>query len=299
MIDEIREEPGKKYALAFTIVVHAGLILALFLGVQWKSHPPEVMDVELWSPESTPATRVLPPPPPPEPEVQPEPRPQPKVEAKLVPKIEAKPEPAQKKPDIAVKEEKKKPEAKKPEPKPEPVKPELKKPEPKKPETKPEPKPEPKAETKPEVKKPEVKPEAKPAPKVPDFSKELSRETSEAKPRPDTQHLANAAAAEIEQRARSSRSSGDSDKYKSMLRAKIRGNVVLPPAIQNNPEAVFEVNQLPSGEVLDVKLKRSSGNSSLDSAIERAIRKSSPLPLPSDPSLFQRELIIKYKPFEE
>ena len=62
-------------------------------------------------------------------------------------------------------------------------------PEPKKPEPKPEP-------PKPEPKKPEPKPE--PKPKVPDFSKELMRETADLKPRPNTQQLANAAAAEAE-----------------------------------------------------------------------------------------------------
>ena len=34
-------------------------------------------------------------------------------------------------------------------------------------------------------------------------------------------------------------------------------------------------------------------------AIERAILKSSPLPKPDDPSLFRRDLEIKYRPFEE
>ena len=57
--------------------------------------------------------------------------------------------------------------------------------------------------------------------------------------------------------------------------------------------------ELPTGEVLEVKLRRSSGNPSLDAAIERAILKSSPLPKPDDPALFQRTLEIKYKPFEE
>ena len=33
--------------------------------------------------------------------------------------------------------------------------------------------------------------------------------------------------------------------------------------------------------------------------IERAIKKSSPLPDPPDPALFQRTLKIKYRPFEE
>lgn len=258
MIDEIREEPGKKYALTFTILVHVGLLVFLFLGVQWKSSKPEVMEVELWSAQPTPATYVPPPPPPP-PEVKPEPKP--------IPKVEPKPEPPPpKKPDIAIKQEKK-PEPKKPEP------------------------------PKPEPKKPEPKPEVKPPPKAPDFSEMLKREASDQKPRPNTQQLANAAAAEAEQRA-SSNKRGLAD-YASKIRGKVRGNIVLPPSIQGNPEAIFEVSQLPSGEVLAVKLKRSSGNAALDTAIERAILKSSPLPKPDDPSLFQRSLEIKYKPFEE
>lgn len=275
MILDRPEEPGKKYALAFTIAVHVGLVLALFLGVQWKRSPPEVMEVELWSAKPAPATFV-PPPPPPEPEVKPEPKPLPKVEPKPEP-------PPPKKPDIAVKEEKKKPEPKKPEPKPEPPKPE--------PPKKPEPKPEP--PKKPEPKKPE-------APKF-DFDKELAKETSQLKSATrsatDSQRMSNAAAAEAEQRA-SSNKRGLAD-YSTKIRIKVRGNIVLPPNVQGNPEAVFDVTQLLSGEILAVKLKRSSGNSGLDSAIERAIFKSSPLPKPDDPALYRRDLEIRYKPFEE
>jgi colicin import membrane protein len=110
-------------------LVHAGLIAALFFGVQWKRSQPEVMEVELWSSRPVPgSTSREPPPPPPEPVVKPEPKPEPKP----VPKVEPKPEPPPpRKPDIAIKEEKKppKPEPKKPEPKPEPPKPEPKKPE--------------------------------------------------------------------------------------------------------------------------------------------------------------------------
>lgn len=281
MILERPEEPGRKYAMAFTFMVHAGLIAALFFGVQWKRSKPEVMEVELWSSRPVPAVHVEEPPPPkpPETELKPEPKPEPKP----IPKIEQpKPEPI-KKPDIAIKEEKKpKPEPKKPEPKPEPPKPEPKKQEPK-----------------PEPKKPEPKPEPKPLPKLPDFSKELSRETSELKPRPNNsaQQMANAAAAESEQRA-SNNKKGLKD-YVAKIRGKIKGNMVSTQNISGNPEAIFEIDQLPSGEVLAVKLKRSSGNKGLDEAIERAILKSSPLPKPDDPALFQRTLEIKYKPDEE
>jgi colicin import membrane protein len=277
MIPEKFEEPGKNKALAFTLLVHAGLIAALFLGVQWKRSQPDVVEVELWSSRPTAAVQASPPPPPPP---VPEARPEPKPEPKPVPKAEPKPAPTPVKPDIAIKEEKKKPEPKKPEPKPEPPKPEPKKPEP-------------------EPKKPEPRPEAKPQPPTPDFAKALASETAQLKSRPNTssQQMANAAAAEAEQRAAAGKR-GMAD-YAAKIRGKVRGNIVLPPSIQGNPEAVFEVSQLPSGEVLDVRLKRSSGNPALDSAIERAIRKSSPLPKPDDPALFQRTLEIRYRPFEE
>ena len=152
MIPEKIDEPGKNKALAFTVLVHAGLIAALFFGVQWKRNQPDVVEVELWSSRPASAVQAAPPPPPPPPqEVKPEPKPEPKP----APKLEPKPEPPPpRKPDIAIKEEKKppKPEPKKPEPepKPEPKKPEAK-PEPKKPEAKPEPKPEAQPEARPET----------------------------------------------------------------------------------------------------------------------------------------------------
>lgn len=257
MIDQTRDQPGKKAALTLTFLVHGALVAALFLGVQWKRSQPEVMEVELWSPTAQPAK--APPPPPPEPEVKPEPKPLPKVEPKPEP-------PPPKKPDIAVKQEKK-PEPKKPEPpKPEPKKPEPKKPEP-----------------------------AKPEPKVDPFKEMLEREERQRVAANTQARLA--AQAEAEQRASASKR-GLAD-YASKIRGKVRGNIVLPPGIAGNPEAVFEVSQLPTGEVLAVRLKRTSGNPSLDTAIERAILKSSPLPRPDDPSLFQRTLEIKYRPFEE
>ena len=87
--------------------------------------------------------------------------------------------------------------------------------------------------------------------------------------------------------------------YVDKVRSKIRGNIALPPGIVGNPEAVFEVTQLPSGDVLDVKIRRSSGNAALDAAVERAIRRSSPLPKPAHPELFNRVLNIPYQPRDE
>ncbi|HUK05563.1 MAG TPA: TonB C-terminal domain-containing protein [Burkholderiales bacterium] len=83
------------------------------------------------------------------------------------------------------------------------------------------------------------------------------------------------------------------------VKAKIRGNIVLPPDIKGNPEAVFDVVQLPTGEVLPpVKLKKSSGIAALDAAIERAVLKSSPLPRPDGGYTAPRDFELKYKPLE-
>jgi colicin import membrane protein len=258
MIPTTSEAPGKRKALAFTLTVHGLLVLALFFGVQWKRNTPEVMEVELWSSVPTPALQAPPPPPPPE--VKPEP---PKPEPKPVPKVEPKPEP--KKPDIALKEEKKKPEPKKPEP------------------PKPEPKPEPK------------KPEVKPQPPVDPFKEMLEREQKQLKTANNQAQLK--AAADAEQRAAAGRRGLQT--WGDKIKQRIRSNIVPPPGLTGNPVAVFAVTQLPTGEIIDVRLKRSSGFTAYDTAIERAIWKSSPLPKPDDASLFQRSLDLTFCPDEE
>lgn len=75
-------------------------------------------------------------------------------------------------------------------------------------------------------------------------------------------------------------------KYKAMILAKIRSRIVMPPDLPGNPVAEFRVTLLPGGDILDVSLRKSSGYVAFDSAVERAIHLSKPLPLPPDPALF-------------
>lgn len=86
--------------------------------------------------------------------------------------------------------------------------------------------------------------------------------------------------------------------YVDKIRSKIRLNVVLPPDIRGNPEAIFDVVQLPTGEVLSARLRKSSGLGAYDDAVERAILKSSPLPRPDRPEQFRRDLQLKFRPQE-
>jgi colicin import membrane protein len=86
--------------------------------------------------------------------------------------------------------------------------------------------------------------------------------------------------------------------YIGKLKGKIKSNIVLPPDIAGNPEAIFDVVQLPTGDVMSVKLRKSSGHKAYDDAVERAILKSSPLPRPDRPEQFQASLEIKFRPLD-
>jgi colicin import membrane protein len=90
----------------------------------------------------------------------------------------------------------------------------------------------------------------------------------------------------------------DYEAYAGRIKTKIRGNIVLPADVKGNPEAIFDVVQLPTGEVLSVKLRKSSGHAGYDEAVERAVLKASPLPKPDRPELFQRALELKFRPLD-
>lgn len=52
--------------------------------------------------------------------------------------------------------------------------------------------------------------------------------------------------------------------------------------VPGNPRVLFKIEQLPSGEIISVKLVKSSGIASFDDAVEKGIVKSSPLPKKKD-----------------
>ncbi|OGA25858.1 MAG: protein TolA [Betaproteobacteria bacterium RIFCSPLOWO2_02_FULL_67_26] len=89
-------------------------------------------------------------------------------------------------------------------------------------------------------------------------------------------------------------------KYRALISARIKRFIVEPPNLQGNPEAELDIVVLPGGEVLDVRTRKASGQSAWDNAVERAIRRAQPLPLPSDPALMKefRELNLKFRPKE-
>ena len=77
--------------------------------------------------------------------------------------------------------------------------------------------------------------------------------------------------------------------------AKIKSKIILPPDLPNDPVAEFDVTLIPGGEVLNIRLRKSSGFPTFDVAVEQAIVLSRPLPIPPDPLLFPnfRNLSLK------
>jgi len=198
--------------------------------------------------------------------VQVEPKPVPEVAKPPVPEpVVAKPEPAIVKPEPVI-------------PKPDIV---LKEPA----KLKPVPKP---------VPKPVVKPEP-PKQKAEEIQKRMREELAREQASLAVEHERQQIRAQLAKDSAAAINKSKAD-WVDKIRAKIRGNIVLPPALEGNPEAQFLVVLLPSGEVLSRKLTKSSGNRGYDEAVERAILKSSPLPKPDRAETFDRELRLTFKP---
>lgn len=179
------------------------------------------------------------------------------------------------------------------------------------PKVEPAPKPEPVAKAEPKPAKPDIAvekmPAKKPEPKKVEPKKlepkidqqklmreQLARETEQVSREREKQEITQQLAREAA--AAQGRAVAD---YVGRIRGKIRGNIVLPSDIPaGNPEAIFDVVQLPTGEVLNARLRKSSGHKPYDDAVERAILKASPLPKPERPDLFQRSLELKFRPLD-
>lgn len=253
----------KAKARALAIAMHVAFVVLLVFGVSWQKKPEAPVMADLWSslpqlPQPKPEA-VEPP------EPAPPPRPAPKVTPPPVRKAEPAPSP---KPDIALREKDKK---KKAEPKPEP-----------KAEPRPEPKPEPKRREDDSAKR--------------ERDRKLAEAETEAKAAAEKAAQDKAAAAE--RAAKAAAAARENQKYINGIRGKVYARVALPPDLQGNPEAEFVVSLLPGGELLNVTLRRSSGNAAYDAAVERAIRQAQPFDVPGGEQFQQyfRQFPMVFRP---
>ena len=247
---------------ALALLVHGAFLLLLIFGVSWQTEHPAPVSADIWE--------ALP-------EPVPEPRPEPRETPRPAP--EPKPvvneDPPEPKPDIAL--EKKKAEIKKRQAELDEQKMLQQK-------------------MREETEKLEKQREAKNKLEEQALQRRILDEALASESRQIKQIATRGAAAK-----RASAMSGVISEYQARIRAKIRAQTRIPENLTGNPQVRHAVKLMPTGEVLEVRTLQRSGNPAYDDAVERAIFKASPLPLPEEKearAAFVPEMVLTSRPRE-
>ena len=275
-LDSINRGQKLFKAGVLALLVHVVFFVFMTFGLSWKTDTPAGVVVDLWSdlpqPEQEPIKKIKASPPKPLLQKKAEPLP-----PKRIKPVQSKKEKIlSPKPDIELKKEKEKKKRLAKEKKEREKKKRLAK------EKKEKEKKKRLAKEKKERERKEKEQKARVAAETERFQKELREEEEKRR----LQKLAYAKAAAKRNLI---------DEFKAKILAKIKSKIVMPQELPNDPVVEFDVTLLPGGEILDIKLRNSSGFLSFDEAVERAIIQARPLPLPKDRSLFPsfRNLSLK------
>ncbi|HZF25588.1 MAG TPA: cell envelope integrity protein TolA [Steroidobacteraceae bacterium] len=123
------------------------------------------------------------------------------------------------------------------------------------------------------------------------------RKEQEAKQRKDSEAELKRRLAEEERRS-AAEDSGQLAQYVAQIQAQIQRKWIRPPSAREGLKCIVNVTQVPGGEVVGVKIGECNGDDAVRQSIEAAVYRASPLPEPSDPALFERNLKLEFKPGE-
>jgi colicin import membrane protein len=86
--------------------------------------------------------------------------------------------------------------------------------------------------------------------------------------------------------------------FTDLIRQKVERNWIQPPGDISGLNCIVRVRLIPGGDVVDAQVIKPSGNAFFDRSVELATRKAAPLPLPSDPTMFNyfRTLEFYFRP---
>ena len=101
--------------------------------------------------------------------------------------------------------------------------------------------------------------------------------------------------AEEQQRHRQQQLLSVRQQYMADIRNKVERNWFRQTGSQGNHCRVL-IHQIPGGDVVDVRLTECDGDVAFQRSVEAAVRKASPLPKPSDPEVFDREIEFVFEP---
>lgn len=302
-------EPKPLPSFLLAVAVHAALLAFLAIGVSWQKVNPVSVEAEVWDMSvQTAAAPELPPEPAPEPEPEPEPEPAPEPPPPPPPEpVVERPAPTPD-PEIALREEKKRKEE------------EAKK-------AAAEEKKRKEAEERKREEAEQKKREELEQKKRDEAEKKKLEEAERKKQEAAEKKKAEAAAAEkkkkeaaaakaeaaklekfrqeeLKRMAGAMGSTGTAVKstgprsdggYIAAITAAIKSATAYPgnTDVAGNPRATFRVEQLPTGEIMSVRLVKSSGVPEFDRAVENGIKKASPLPKKKDGTV-ERTLDVNF-----
>ncbi|MEM7431867.1 MAG: TonB C-terminal domain-containing protein [Pseudomonadota bacterium] len=87
--------------------------------------------------------------------------------------------------------------------------------------------------------------------------------------------------------------------YEYRIRQHISRYWVQPAQLPAGIECVLNIRQLPGGEVVSVSMGRCNGDDVLKRSLLAAVDRASPLPMPVNPDVFDRQVILTFRPDEE
>lgn len=87
-------------------------------------------------------------------------------------------------------------------------------------------------------------------------------------------------------------------KYRALIEAEVRRHWLVPAGAKVGMISELVVRLIPSGDVVHVQITKSSGDPVFDRSVENAVRKASPLPVPSSESGFFEEFRELKFPFK-
>jgi colicin import membrane protein len=99
-----------------------------------------------------------------------------------------------------------------------------------------------------------------------------------------------------EERRRKAERAGLMDQYKTAIQQKVMRSWLKPVTAQPGLRCEVRVEQIGKGEVTRVTVTECNGDETVVRSIENAVWRASPLPAPPDQALFERVLLIEFRP---
>ncbi|MCA1248407.1 cell envelope integrity protein TolA [Massilia sp. MS-15] len=310
-------EPSRLPAFALAVAVHAVLLGFLWFGISWQNNEPVAVEAEVWDMSvQTAAAPPLPPPPEPEPTPQPEPVPAPPPPPPPPRVTETPVERPAPPPDINLEREKQRKEAERKRDLVEKEK-QRKEEEARQEDLRKRKIAEQKQKEKEEADRKENDRKEKELAAKKEADDKRKKDDAERKQKALADAKAKAAAEKAEQarldkirqddlkRMAGALGSGGSAVKSTAPKADAGYVAAITAAIKSatayggsttmpgNPKAVFKVEQLPTGEIMSVRLVKSSGVPEFDRAVENGIKKASPLPKKKDGTV-ERTLDVNF-----